>query len=106
MEKVIRDGKVAVLVSPGFGAGWYTWNTDYSWLLFHPKIVEMVEQGKQSEINEEWMESNIEDCPKNIYCGGARDLKIVWLNLGTPFRVEEYDGHETLYTIDDLILIA
>ena len=26
MEKVIRDGKVAVLYSPGYGAGWsYSW---------------------------------------------------------------------------------
>ena len=26
MEKVIRNGQVAVLYSPGFGAGWYSWN--------------------------------------------------------------------------------
>ena len=26
IEKVVRDGKVAVLVSPGYGAGWSTWN--------------------------------------------------------------------------------
>ena len=26
------DGNVAVLYSPGFGAGWYTWNTDYEGL--------------------------------------------------------------------------
>ena len=26
MDKVIRDGKVAVLYSPGFGAGWSTWS--------------------------------------------------------------------------------
>ena len=25
MNKVIRDGKVAVLISYGFGAGFYTW---------------------------------------------------------------------------------
>jgi len=28
MTKYIRDGKVAVLYSPGFGAGWSTWNDD------------------------------------------------------------------------------
>ena len=26
MEKIVRDGKVAVAVSYGFGAGWSTWN--------------------------------------------------------------------------------
>ena len=45
MEKVIKEGKVAVLVSPNYGAGWYSWNSGYKELLFHPKLVEMVEQG-------------------------------------------------------------
>ena len=27
-DKVIRDGKVAVIISPGFGAGWSTWADD------------------------------------------------------------------------------
>ena len=45
MDKVVRDGKVAVLISQGFGAGWYSWNSNEQ-LLFSPKIVEMVEQGK------------------------------------------------------------
>lgn len=25
-DKVIEDGKVAVLISPNYGAGWYSWN--------------------------------------------------------------------------------
>ena len=31
MEKIIEDGKVAVLVSKGYGAGWSTWNLDASY---------------------------------------------------------------------------
>jgi len=53
MKKVIRDGKVAVLISHGFGAGWYSWNTEYQQLLFHPKLVEMVEQNRNDEIDDE-----------------------------------------------------
>lgn len=53
MEKVIRDGHVAVLYSPGYGAGWFTWNENHKELLFHPKLVEMVEQKRSSEINED-----------------------------------------------------
>ena len=30
MEKIIEGGKVAVLVSKGYGAGWSTWNHDVS----------------------------------------------------------------------------
>lgn len=54
MEKVIRDGKVAVLYSPGYGAGWTTWTYDsklHEVMLFHPLIVEKVESGKECDIN-------------------------------------------------------
>ena len=104
MEKVIRNGKVAVLVSGGFGAGWYTWNSSHKELLFHPKLVALVEAGKQSEITKEWLEQELG--LKDIYCGGARDLDIEWLNEGTAFVVEEYDGSERLRTMDDLTLVA
>jgi len=102
-EKVIKDGKVAVLYSPGFGAGWYTWNTDHREILFHPKIVEMVEAGRRSEINDEWIKENL---GLDIYTGGADGLKIEWLAEGTAFHVEEYDGAETIRTLDDLTFIA
>ncbi len=63
MEKVIRDGKVAILYSPGFGAGWYSWNTDHKELIFHPKLVELVETGREKEIDEEFVKDllGIED---------------------------------------------
>jgi len=103
-KKVIRDGKVAVLVSHGFGAGWYSWNDSNQELLFSPKLVEMVEKGRAHEIDTDWVKDNlgIED----VYCGGASDLKIHWLPVGTVFNVEEYDGNESLRTLDDLSLIA
>ena len=103
MEKVIRDGKVAVLISHGFGAGWYSWNSNEQ-LLFSPKIVEMVEQGKADQIDEDWIKENlgIED----VYCGGASDLQIHWLPVGMAFQVEEYDGDESLRTMDDLCIVA
>jgi len=59
MEKVIRDGKVAVLISDGFGAGWYSWSSNNEALLFHPKLVEMVEQGKAAKIDEDWVKENL-----------------------------------------------
>lgn len=104
MEKVIRDGKVAVLVSHGFGAGWYSWNTDYQELLFSPKLVEMVEQGKNNEINEDWVKENLGI--ENVYCGGASDLQIHWLLIGTAFDIIEFDGAENLYTVSDLVFVA
>ena len=36
VEKLERDGKVAILYSPGYGAGWSTWNDDNDGEYFHP----------------------------------------------------------------------
>jgi hypothetical protein len=33
---------------------------------------------------------------KNAYYGGADDLKVMWIAVGTHFRIHEYDGAETL----------
>jgi hypothetical protein len=102
MKKLIRDGRVAILYSPGFGAGWYTWNRDFKELLFHPVLVEMVEQNRKDEI-EDWVIKNINE---DIFFGGVYDLEIEWLPIGTAFTVEEYDGSESISTIDSLTIIA
>lgn len=104
MEKVIRNNEVAVLISHGFGAGWYSWNTEHQELLFHPKLVKMVEQNRANELDEDWVKDNlgIED----VYCGGASSLRIHWLPVGTAFEVVEYDGAESLRTLADLVLVA
>lgn len=105
MSKVIKNGKVAVLYSPGWGAGWSTWNTNYSEeLIFHEKIVEMVEMGIQHEIDEDWIKLNIGI--DNCYTGGAEDLRIEWIPLGTKFTIYDYDGWETILTTNDLQFIA
>jgi len=103
MEKVIRDGNVAVLISHGYGAGWYTWNTEHKELLFHPKLVEMVEQERHSEITDSWVKENL---GIDIYTVGSDGLTIHWLPEGTAFHVQEYDGSERLRTIDDLCIVA
>jgi len=103
MEKVIRDGLVAVLYSPGFGAGWFTWNMEDEQILFHPKIVAMVESGRRNELTKEWV---LENLGIDIYTGGAENLQITWLREGQAFRIEEYDGSESVITVQDLVMIA
>lgn len=115
MHKVIRAGKVAVLYSPGFGAGWYTWNTMRGdnenrsiELIFDPTIVELVE--KRNRENQYVITKAIEDRAEEIlpegYFGGACDLTIEWLPVGTKFLITEYDGSESIQTVEDLWLIA
>jgi hypothetical protein len=103
MEKVIRDGKVAVLISQGWGAGWYSWHRDNQELLFSPKLVEMVEQNRKKEIDDQWI---LENLGIDMYAGGSDGLEIHWLPIGTAFEIEEYDGFESIRTIEDLVLTA
>lgn len=91
MEKLVEDGKVAVLYSPGFGAGWYTWNQTVPQLLFDPAMVKLVEQEKFDELA-----TYVVLKYPDIYTGGMKDLKVVWIPEGTLFRVEDYDGSESI----------
>ena len=85
MEKLIRDGNVAVLYSPGFGAGWSTWSIPKE-AVFHPSLVELVESGKNSEINMDLMVKLFGKKAEHFYLGGASDLKIEWIPEGSSFK--------------------
>jgi hypothetical protein len=109
MDKVIRNNKVAVLYSPEFGVGWYSWNKDYPECLFLPEIVKLVEKNKHNEIDEALMKILLKQENNEVfsfYCDGAEDLCIKWLDEGTHFYINEYDGFETIQMLDDIKLIA
>lgn len=91
MEKLNENGKVAVLYSPGFGAGWYTWNMTVPQILFDPAIVKFVEKEKFDELA-----TYVALKYPDIYTGGMKDLKVAWIPEGTLFRVEDYDGSESI----------
>jgi len=98
MDKVIRDGKVAVLYSPGYGAGWYSWHGNEE-LLYDPVIVGMVESKKHyTEIVAYCQERYGEQ----HYFSGAEDLRIEWIDIGREFRIDEYDGSESIEYKDEL----
>lgn len=91
MEKIIRDGMVAVAVSGGFGAGWSTWNG------IDPR---------DARFNQLFLDGNIDEvvriCNEEAlgYAGGAKDVEILWVPKGSKFRIGEYDGSEDLVTED------
>jgi len=94
MTKCIRDGEVAILYSPGYGAGWSTWNSDHSEFMLHDeKLVELVESDQRDKI-EEYVKSVYSD--KYICCAGADQLKVEWVPVGTQFIIDEYDGSERI----------
>jgi len=95
---------VAVLYSPGHGIGWYTEpeNSKYEALLFHPKLVNMVETGRQKEITNEWIREEL-GILDNILLAGAGELEIEWIPEGTVFYIESYDGNERIVTSEFFI---
>lgn len=102
MNKLSEDGKVAVLYSPGFGAGWYTWNYDTPEILFDPAIVKFVENKKWAELD-----TYVTLKYPEIYKGGMTDLEVEWIPEGTLFKVSEYDGSESIeYKENDHWMVA
>ena len=104
MNKLIVDGKVAVLYTCGFGAGWSTWNPEFPECVFDPEIASMLLDTKQSfeEIENFAKKKYGED----FYEGGVTTLTIGWLPVGTKFYIEEYDGLEKVVTEEKLYLTA
>jgi hypothetical protein len=91
MQKKTVDGKVAVLYSPGFGAGWYTWHS-VAELLFDPKVVDMVLEKTSPETIELYCKTVYGD----HYYAGSCDLEVAWIPTGTEFVIDDFDGNETI----------
>jgi hypothetical protein len=73
-EKLKRDGKVAVMYSPGFGAGWSTWN-DHEGLVFDREIAEAVLAGDKNSAAK-----IAERKYPDAYLGGLCDLEVAWVD--------------------------
>lgn len=103
VEKLERDGKVAVLYSPGFGAGWSSWNTDIAEeLVFDKDLILALERGGPDEVEKVAIEKYEEDHYFSCY-----QLKIEWITKGVSFYIQEYDGSERIvYPSDALWMVA
>ena len=93
-KKVIEDGNTAVLVSYGYGAGWYTWNLNYPGLVFDSEIVSAVRKDNLT-LAKEIAEKKYPDA----YLGGIDGLQVEWVPEGMQFEIREYDGAESLHII-------
>jgi hypothetical protein len=60
-------------------------------MLFDPTVVMFVESGDLDKVEAyatlKWPEA---------YIGGLRDLRVDWIPEGTAFKINEYDGNESI----------
>ena len=98
MNKVYEGEFTKVLISPGFGAGWSTWNDQIPELLFDPVLVSWVEDGTSPETIEAYC---IAKYPSGYFAGVA-DLEVVLVKTGTEFIIHEYDGAESIRLKDEM----
>lgn len=93
MEKIIRDGEVAVAISYGFGAGWSTWND----------VDPMDARFNQLFLDRKYKEAKALCEELGLgYTGGARDVEIVWVRVGREFRIAQDDGRESIEFKDEI----
>ena len=109
-EKYVQDGKVAVLVAPGYGAGWSTWN--HPALAYDKRVVEYyLERKDDKDLCKKISSLNTDENKKaskyfeslgyeDVYFGGFKDLVIEWIPEGVRYKIDEYDGCESIVTID------
>lgn len=97
MQKYIRDGKVAIVYSKGYGAGWSSWSPGEvrEGMMLDARIVEALlllgEDAAKTAAAELYPEAYV----------SRQDLSIEWLDVGTAFRISEYDGWEEVQTLED-----
>ncbi len=103
-EKYVRDGKVAVLISGGFGAGWTSWLDDdeKQQAAMDRRLVERVLSGGQ--LDDELLDEVLG--PRQYRCTLGLPVEVQWVEEGAPFYIHEYDGSETIKSTEDLIWTA
>lgn len=99
----IRDGQLmdgnncrAVAVSPGYGAGWSTWNglsplDPVSNLI----LLTLKDKNDDNEFRELYEYIEGRGSTKERYLS-MEDVVIEWVSADVQFRVTEYDGHESI----------
>lgn len=111
VELYEKDGAYGVLVSPGFGAGWSTWEKDE--LAYDKRVVEFWLSHKDDA---EWMSTvdyGVSPAAKEAkgffesigygdpYMGGFDQIVLKFVGPGVWWRITEYDGSESLETFEN-----
>ncbi len=100
MKKYQRDNKIAVIFSPGYGSGWYSWHKNEE-LLFDHALVTLILQlyeGQRDEVTNEIIKLKIDTYLSKKYPDITMrgPFAIAWIEKDEEFYIHEYDGFETI----------
>lgn len=104
------NGDVGFLYSPGYGAGWSTWNGDHEEIAYDKRVIEKFIEDPDlfhnyKDVFGSYSPRPLDEFMRSLgyergYYGGAEDLKLVFIPKGVMFRVHEYDGSESIVVFD------
>lgn len=107
-EKTIRDGKVAVVISHSYGAGWSTGYYNYDdndinlknfFIYGTPEFIKMIETDSYESALSFCVKLNL---PKTVLLDNIDLLSIKWVPVGAKFRIVEYDGAESVELLEEI----
>jgi len=102
VERYVRDGKIGVIISPSYGAGWSSWAEaeHHEFLLMDKTLVQMaLDKAPVADV-----EKYIRDKADGTYTGGWKEITVEWLDPDTAFEIQEYDGFESIRTTQQYVL--
>lgn len=99
MEKLIRDGKVAVIIGSGYGENWSTHTGGERAVesMFCPRLALAV-LGESDET----VGSVTQELFPELREFSVPILDVVWVPVGIRFFITEEDGKETLWREDEI----
>lgn len=91
-----RNGRVGVIISPGYGAGLYTSYKVDKDFVFDPVLIKAILNNESIYKHESYIRETYGDdifydldmSPVPI------DMEVTWVEKGRSFSIQEYDGHE------------
>jgi len=101
VDKLIKDGKVAVILSTGY-AGFSSWansREEAEKLMFDPEIAQMIIDKKDML---DIINFTIEKYKNNHVSAFIYELAVTWIPVGKKFLIEEYDGLEVVLLEEDI----
>lgn len=82
--------QVGIIISSGFGARFSTWNEPE--MCLDQELANMIFNNVEYTTLKEYCEHKYPDA----YLGGLADCRVEWVDEGTLFKINEYDGSESL----------